>query len=186
MERERRQFSAPLHRDQTAYSGKKRQRTFVLFVPCRPSALRTLDYAEYDALGSKRALDCACSLLRVEWADFDFEAPGIAFAAFRRAVAFSVATAVATRPARRQPRQPARFRPSVDSRRFGRFRPIFPLIAIAEKPRVRGRVRVCAGSLLAVASVRSFRAATRPRELICAFRTRQSVQPAAEKNLFGK
>ncbi len=33
---------------------------------------------------------CACSLVHVEWADFDFKAPGIAFAAFRPMVAFPV------------------------------------------------------------------------------------------------
>jgi hypothetical protein len=132
---------------------------------------------------SRRALACACSLLRVEWADFDFKAPRIAFVAFWRAVGFRPETAVATQPARFQPRRRGRFRATVDSRRFGRFRPIFPLIAIAERPRVRERACVRAGSLLAVASVRSFRATTRLRELVCAFWTRQSVQPAAEKFL---
>jgi hypothetical protein len=86
---------------------------------------------------------CLCSLNRVEWANFGFNAPSFAFGAFRPMVAFPVETAVATQPAARWPRWRGRFRPV---RRFAGFRPIsadFPALALpnGDAPRMRGRAK---------------------------------------------
>jgi hypothetical protein len=64
------------------------------------------------------------TFMRVNQADFDFYSPGIARFAFSPIVApFPAKTAVATQAARFWPRWRGRFRPTLDSPRFGRFRP---------------------------------------------------------------